>query len=69
MFTDVAERTEEEEEGVDLDIFTPPCQPYSKSGKGDGISDPRGKVIAVGVKHIVKWLPRVAIMENVKALI
>ena len=67
-FNDVSERTNEEEPDSDIYVWTPPCQSFSAAGKGDGVQDPRGKLMAYGVRYVASRRPRCAIMENVKRL-
>ena len=68
MFEDVTTRAVEDEVATDVYIWTPPCQAYSMAGKRKGSADPRGAVISVGVKYVVRHKPRVAILENVKGM-
>ena len=68
FFDDVAARTQEEEEYVDLYLFTPPCTTFSKSGKQQGTSKREGQVMKYSMKYIQRNKPRLAVMENVKNL-
>ena len=68
IFTDILERERSEEVYVDVYVWTPPCQSFSLAGKGRGSADPRGSVLASGVKFILNKRPRVTIFENVKGL-
>lgn len=47
-------------------LFTPPCQPYSTNGKRNGVEDPRGKLVAVGIKYVAAKRPRALMLEEVK---
>ena len=53
---------------VDIYVWSPPCQPFSKAGHLAGLSDDRGKLLSVGAKYIHKARPRAAILENVPNL-
>jgi DNA-cytosine methyltransferase len=68
MFADVTTRSVEDEVGTDVYVWTPPCQAFSKAGRTQGLNDPRGSIMSVGVKYIVRHLPRVTIFENVKGM-
>ena len=43
---------------VDLYCFSPPCQPFSSSGCGNGIADPRGTLIAYALEFIKTKKPK-----------
>ena len=67
MYNDVRKRSLEDMSPVDVYVWTPPCQAFSTAGKRKGRHDPRGTVLAVGVKYIVHHRPRLTIFENVKS--
>lgn len=52
----------------DLVWGSPPCQPYSQSGKGEGADDERDATPA-WTAAVLRLRPRVAIMENVPAIL
>jgi site-specific DNA-cytosine methylase len=68
FYADVLERDLATVPETDVYAWTPPCQSYSTNAAGDGVKDPRGSLIAEGVKYVVKHKPRVAFFENVKGL-
>lgn len=71
MYYDITERTPQDEEAdgaLDVYVTTPPCQAFSQSGKRQGTKDPRGKLLAVSVKFIVRNQPKSVVLENVKGL-
>ena len=50
--------------GVDVCLFAPPCQPYSRAGlKRPG--DERTNVAVAGIKLILGWRPRLIVIECV----
>ena len=64
---DITTRAPEEEQYVDLYLYTPPCTSFSISGKQLGTAG-EGKVLKHSLKYIQRQRPRVAVMENVKNL-
>ena len=68
FYDDVLDRELAEVPYTDVYVWTPPCQSFSLAGGGQGVKDPRGQLLAVGVKYIVQHKPRLAILENVKNL-
>ena len=66
FYGDVLDREPAEVPYTDVYVWTPPCQSFSLAGGGQGVKDPRGQLLAVGVKYIVQHKPRLAILENVK---
>ena len=66
FYDDVLDRELAKVPYTDVYVWTPPCQTFSLAGKGQGVTDPRGSLLAVGVKYIVQHKPRLAILENVK---
>ena len=71
IFTDILERTAEQEEPVDLYVTTPPCQDFSTAGKQTGRDGPRqtGALIKKSLQYVRSHKPRVVIFENVPALL
>jgi site-specific DNA-cytosine methylase len=71
IFTDILERTAEQEEPVDLYVTTPPCQDFSMAGKQAGTDGPRktGALIKKSMQYIQSHKPRVVIFENVLAML
>ncbi len=55
---------------VDMYVFSPPCQPFSMAGKGQGELDHknRGRLVQHSLLYIKRKRPRLAIMENVSTL-
>lgn len=53
---------------VDLFVYSPPCQAFSKAGKQQGFTDHRGVLFFDALKIIKSKRPKVAIMENVLGL-
>lgn len=51
-----------------IEVFGPPCQPFSPAGKRAGQDDPRCGVMMDCVKFVVKKHPQIFIMENVRCL-
>jgi DNA-cytosine methyltransferase len=63
-------RNETEMPYVDTYVFSPPCQPYSKAGKGAGASDTsRGDLVKHSLKFMKVQKPRLAVMEQVATII
>jgi DNA-cytosine methyltransferase len=55
---------------VDLYVFGPPCQAFSKSGKQRGASDPiNGKLTLWSLMYITKHTPPMILMEQVPAIL
>ena len=71
IFTDILERTAEQEEPVDLYVTTPPCQDFSTAGKQTGRDGPRqtGALIKKSLQYVRSHKPRVVIFENVPAML
>ncbi len=46
-----------------------PCQPFSISGKHDGINDPRGQLFFEIVRIANKHKPKIMLLENVKNIL
>ena len=67
VFGDVLERKPEQEENVDLYVSTPPCQSFAAGGKGKGINDPRGKLVAVPAQFCQRNRPRAVVLEETVA--
>lgn len=53
---------------VDVLSFSPPCQSFSRAGKGRGIEDPRGGLYWEGLRIINLLRPRWVCMEQVAAI-
>lgn len=54
---------------VDAFFFSPPCQPFSTAGKGQGEADERGQLVIHSLRYIKHCRPRLAVMENVATLL
>jgi DNA (cytosine-5)-methyltransferase 1 len=54
---------------VFLMVGGPPCQSFSSGGKRAGLSDPRGNLIYVYLKHIEAIRPRYFALENVANIV
>ncbi|CAK0880248.1 unnamed protein product [Prorocentrum cordatum] len=69
-FSDILERTEEEETYVDVYVWTPPYQDFASGGKQKGVKGPRktGNLIKKSIQYIKRNKPRVTIFEKVPAL-
>jgi DNA-cytosine methyltransferase len=68
-YATVCGRTERTMPYVDTYVFSPPCQPYSKAGKGAGVADPsRGQLVKHSLKYMKVQKPRLAIMEQVATI-
>jgi len=63
LFHDALHRPDRQEH-IDLYISGPPCQPWSAYGKGQGRSDPRGRLFDASIRFISTSLPKVFILEN-----
>jgi DNA-cytosine methyltransferase len=50
-------------------LFTPPCQSYSTNGKRQGIKDPRGLLVAIGIKYVMAKKPQAVMLEEVKGFL
>ena len=50
--------------GIDVCLFAPPCQPYSLAGRRTR-GDPRSDVAVAGVELMLKWRPRLIVIECV----
>ena len=50
--------------GIDVCLFAPPCQPYSLAGRRTK-GDPRSDVAVAGVELMLKWRPRLIVIECV----
>ena len=57
------------ETDVDLVVAGPPCQPWSKAGKGGGLEDARGPLLLEFRRHLKKLNPKVFVLEMVKGLL
>ena len=55
--------------GCDLYVAGWPCPSFSNLGKGKGVADKRGQVGLFGLEYIVRHVPAVVLLENVKALL
>lgn len=66
--SDIAQRTEAEEQNVDAYIWGAPCPSWSSAGQQRGLDDPRGRLIAIPLQYISRKRPRLTIMENVKGM-
>lgn len=53
---------------IDLFVYSPPCQAFSKAGKQQGFLDTRGVLFFDALKIIQAKKPKVALMENVVGL-
>ena len=71
IFTNIMERTAEQEEPVDVYVTTPPCQDFSSAGKQTGKDGPRqtGALIKKSLQYVQAHRPRVVIFENVLAML
>ncbi|MDQ3230977.1 MAG: DNA (cytosine-5-)-methyltransferase [Pseudobdellovibrionaceae bacterium] len=56
-------------QGVDLLIGGPPCQSWSRAGKGKGAEDPRGQLIVQAVEILKEKRPRFFMWENVLGIL
>lgn len=59
---------------LDLLSGAPPCQPYSKAGQWaagarSGLVDPRGQYLNDYIELVRRFLPKVAVIENVKGFV
>ena len=54
--------------GVDVCLFSPPCQPYSLAGQRRP-GDPRAQVAVAGINLILGWRPRLIVIECVAAFV
>ena len=54
--------------GCDLYVAGWPCPSFSNLGKGKGVADKRGQVGLFGLEYIIRHVPSVVVLENVKAL-
>ncbi len=68
-YEDVTLRDHADAPETDFYLFTPPCQSYSTNGKGLGIKDPRGQLVAIGVKYVAAKKPRAVMLEEVKGFL
>ena len=70
-YTTVCGRNASEMPYVDAYFFSPPCQPFSKAGKGQGEADTRarGQLVKHSLRFMKKQKPRLAVMEQVAAII
>jgi site-specific DNA-cytosine methylase len=71
IFTNILERTADQEEPVDVYVTTPPCQDFSMAGKQAGKDGPRqtGALIKKSLQCVRTHKPRVVIFENVPAML
>ena len=71
FFQDVLERKPAEEEYVDIYVWTPPCTDFSRAGMREGITGKSkcGLLIKKSLLFIKNKRPRIAIFENVPALV
>ena len=69
MYSDITKRPVEETPDVDLYVFTPPCQPFSKSGKRKGIAcSKNGPLVMHSLDYIKHHKPAMILMEQVPDL-
>ena len=54
--------------GCDLYVAGWPCPSFSNLGNGKGVADKRGQVGLFGLEYIIRHVPAVVLLENVKAL-
>ena len=64
----IVTREVEEVPACDLFSFTPPCSPFSSSGKRKGAKDPLGRLALYSLKYICYHKPYAVLMENVVQL-
>lgn len=57
-----------EDEGVDMVVYSPPCQSFSRMGKEEGFDDSRGIQFFNALEYIKIKKPKFAVMENVEGL-
>lgn len=69
FYDEILDRDLDDVPETDLYVWTPPCQPFSTNGKRRGVGDPRGQLLAQGVKYIAKKKPCAWVFENVKGLL
>ena len=70
LFKNVKDRDPAREDlSVDLFVLGPPCQPYSKAGKGGRMADERAQVGYHSLDFIMQRRPRVVIFENVPEVV
>ena len=51
---------------VDVYVFGPPCQPFSKCGKGLGVDDPEnGLLVLKSMMYVIERKPGLILMEQV----
>ena len=53
---------------MDVYVTTPPCQDYSRAGKGQGDQSRRGKLVYHSLRVIEAHRPKVIVFENVPRL-
>jgi DNA-cytosine methyltransferase len=55
----------------DLYVAGPPCQPWSTAGKGEGLSDSRGRgtLLWSTLDYLTMERPKAAVIENVRGLL
>eukprot|EP00959_Pyramimonas_sp_CCMP1952_P303516 6351414-Pyramimonas_sp.AAC.3 len=70
VYSDVTTRKPDQLGDIDFYAFSPPCQTFSSLGnqEGEDDSDGKGQLVKNALKVIKEKKPRLAIMENVKAL-
>ena len=71
IYDSVCNRKVSEMAATDVYVFSPPCQPFSASGKQEGIRDSagRGDLVKYGLKYMKVNQPRLVVMENVATLV
>lgn len=71
IFPDILARSPEDAGYVDVYFWTPPCQDLSSSGTQAGLKGPRqtGMLIKKSMQYIKTQRPRLAIFENVPAIL
>jgi DNA (cytosine-5)-methyltransferase 1 len=69
IYDDVLSRDVTTLPDVDCYCFSPPCQPFSTAGKGEGEADSRGRLVMQSLNVIKATQPRLAVMENVATML
>jgi site-specific DNA-cytosine methylase len=65
IYTDILQRDIESTPAVDLYIFGPPCQAFSRSGLRQGLEDPNGQLTLHSLLYIGAKRPPMIVMEQV----
>ena len=68
-YPDIFERDNREAPRADLYVAGFPCPSFSRLGKGRGIADQRGMATLFGLLYLAAKRPRVALLEQVAALL